>query len=65
MFYIFAQLLQSNRVIHSDSDVLLASQVAFGSLYGGVPKQELDLLQVAAGLATELMGWSAALTLLH
>jgi hypothetical protein len=30
-----------------------------------VPQQELDLFQVAAVLAAELMGWSAASTLFH
>jgi len=46
--------LQSNTVVHRDSDVLLRTQIAFRSLNGGVTEQELDLLQIATGLAAEL-----------
>ena len=47
-------LLQSNPIIHRDGDLLLGSQVALRRLDRRVPQQELDLLQIAAGLAAEL-----------
>ena len=37
-------------IVHRDLDVLLRSQIAFGRLDGGVPEQELDLLQIPAVL---------------
>ena len=44
---------QANPIIHHVSKSLLATQVAFRCLYRNVPKQELNLLQFAAGLVTE------------
>jgi hypothetical protein len=62
---------QANPIIHCVSKSLLTTQVAFRCLYRNVPKQELNLLQLAASLVTEpsacppkvvrCMGWKLAL----
>jgi hypothetical protein len=54
--------LQSQVVVHRDLDLLLGAEVAFGGLDGGVAEQELDLFDISAVLAAELMEWSAAST---
>jgi transposase len=56
---------KSEIVVHSDLDLLVRPQIPFGGLDRGVAEQELDLLQIAAAFAAELMGWSAASTPLH
>jgi hypothetical protein len=40
--------LDANAIIHGCSNPLLAAKVAFGSLYGNVPQEKLDLLQLAS-----------------
>jgi hypothetical protein len=54
--------LQSEVVVYDDLDLLLGAEVAFRRLDGGVAEQELDLFDISAVLAAELMGWSAAST---
>ena len=49
-----ARVLQPDRVIHSDSDLLFRPEIPLGGLDGRVPEQELDLLEIAARLAAEL-----------
>jgi hypothetical protein len=49
-------------VVYGDFDLLLGAEVAFRGLDGGVAEQELDLFDISAVLAAELMGWSAAST---
>ena len=46
--------LQSEVVVYGDLDILLGAQVPLRCLDGGVPKQKLDLLEIAAVLAAEL-----------
>jgi hypothetical protein len=46
--------LESQVIVHCDLDILLRPQIAFGGLDGGVPEEELDLLQVPAILPAEL-----------
>ena len=45
--------LQSQVVVHRDLNILLRPQIAFGRLDGGVPQQELDLLEIPAVLPAE------------
>ena len=45
---------QSQIVIYGDGDLLLRSLVPFSRLNRRMPKQKLDLFQIAAVLATEL-----------
>ena len=45
---------QPERIVHGDGDCLLRAEVALGGLDGGVPEQELDLFELAAGFAAEL-----------
>ena len=47
---------QAQVVVDGDGNLLLRAKAAFGGLDGGVAKQELDLLQVAAILAAEFRG---------
>jgi len=44
--------LESQVIVHRDLDILFRAQIAFRGLDGGVPQQELYLLQVAAVLPT-------------
>ncbi len=46
--------LQSNRIIDGMGEGLFGAEVAFGGLDGAVSEQQLDLLQIPAGLAAEL-----------
>jgi hypothetical protein len=46
--------LKSEVVVHGHSDLLVGAQIPFGGLDGGVAEQELDLLQIAAILPTQL-----------
>jgi len=55
---------QPDRIVHRHRDVLLGPKIPFGGLDGGVPEQELDLFEIPAGFAAELMGWSAASALI-
>lgn len=50
-FWLFLAELQPQVVVDYDSNVLLGAQIAFGRLNRRVTKQELDLLQIAAGFA--------------
>ena len=59
-----ALFLETDCIIHSNGDLLLGTEIAFGGLDGRVPEEELDLLEIAAGLPAELMGWSAASALI-
>jgi hypothetical protein len=45
--------LESQVIVHRDLDILFRAKIAFGGLDGGVPEQELDLLEIAAALAAE------------
>jgi hypothetical protein len=56
---------QSQIIIHRDDDLLIGPQIPLGGLNRGMPEQEFDLLEVPTIFSAELMGWSAALTLLH
>ena len=46
--------LQSQVVVHRDGDLLLGAEIALGGLDRGMSEQELDLFEVASGLAAEL-----------
>jgi hypothetical protein len=35
----------ADAVVHSSTNSLLAAEIAFGSLHGHVPEEELDLIQ--------------------
>jgi hypothetical protein len=55
--------LEPQIIVHRYLDILLRPQIAFGGLDGGVPQQELDLLQIPTFLpakfragATEVVG---------
>jgi hypothetical protein len=52
-------------IIHRDDDLLIRPKIPLGGLDRGMPQQEFDLLEVPTIFSAELMGWSAALTLLH
>jgi len=45
---------QPDSIVDCDGQVLHGAEVAFGGLDGGVAEQQLDLLDVAAGLAAQL-----------
>jgi hypothetical protein len=51
---IFENPLQTQIVIHRDGQFLFRTEISFRRLYGGVTEQELDLLEIAPGLAAEL-----------
>jgi hypothetical protein len=41
-------------VVHSDHNLLLGAKIALCGLNRRMPEQELDLLEIASGLAAEL-----------
>lgn len=45
--------LDSNPIVHRLVEALLAAQVFLGRLYGNMPQEELDLLQLASCAVTE------------
>jgi hypothetical protein len=51
----------SDFVVHSEAELLLAAQVLFRCLNLDVAEQELDLVKLAAGQVTETGTWGASL----
>ena len=46
--------LQPQIIVHGDGDLLFRTEISLGRLDGGVPKQELDLLQISTILPAQL-----------
>jgi len=46
------------KIVHWMSEILFAAEIVFGGLDGGVPQQELDLLQFTAAVVTQFRAGS-------
>jgi hypothetical protein len=51
--------LDANSIINRSPDALFAAEIAFGCLYGNVPEQELNLLQIATGRVAQSQCWGS------
>jgi hypothetical protein len=57
---VFLELVRSEvkKVVHWMSEILFAAEIAFRRLHGGMPQQELDLLQFATVAVAQLRAGS-------
>jgi len=54
MFRLLAIRSEVKKVVHWMPEVLFAAEIAFRGLHGGMPEQELNLLQFTAAIVAQL-----------